>query len=104
MTDRKKGLNTIRAKQLIPKPFDCVQAEKADKLFLNLGKVNNMARVKLNGKDLGIVWTTPYEVDITNAVKEKNNQLEIEVINLWANRLIGDEAFEDDGIVDGKWP
>ena len=80
------------------------QAGKGTKLFLNLGKVNNLARVKLNGKDLGIVWTTPLEVEITTAVQEKNNQLEIEVVNLWGNRLIGDEGYKDDGIVDGKWP
>ena len=86
------------------KTFDCELASKAQKLFLNLGEVNNMARIKLNGKDLGIVWTTPWQVDITDAVQEKNNKLEIEVVNLWANRLIGDEAFEDDDIVDGKWP
>jgi hypothetical protein len=73
-------------------------------LFLDLGAVNNMARIMLNGKDLGIVWTTPFRVEITDAVEEKNNQIEIEVVNLWGNRLIGDEAFEDDGIADGEWP
>jgi hypothetical protein len=86
------------------KTFDCPQAAEADKLFLDLGEVNVMARVKLNGKDLGIVWTTPWQVEISDEVKEKDNKLEIEVVNLWANRLIGDEAYEEDGIVDGKWP
>ncbi len=86
------------------KSFDCAKAGSGEKLFLNLGKVNVMARVKLNGKDLGIIWTTPMEVEITDIVKEKNNDLEIEVVNLWSNRLIGDEAFEDDGIKHGQWP
>jgi hypothetical protein len=43
-------------------------------------------------------------VDISNVVKNKANQLEIEVVNLWANRLIGDEQLPDDGIFGGQWP
>ena len=99
-----EGIKYYSGKAIYSKTFDCEQAGKGDKLFLDLGKVNNMARVKLNGKDLGIIWTTPLEVEITDAVQAKNNQLEIEVVNLWGNRLIGDEAYEDDGIVNGQWP
>jgi hypothetical protein len=66
--------------------------------------VNNIARVKLNGKNLGVVWTSPWKVRITGTLKEKNNQLEIDVANLWINRLIGDENEPWDGIEGGKWP
>jgi hypothetical protein len=62
-------------------------------LFLDLGIVKNIAEVTLNGKELGIVWTSPWRVEITEAVKETGNELEIEVINLWPNRLIGDAAL-----------
>jgi hypothetical protein len=85
------------------KIFDCEQAGKG-KIFLNLGNVKNMAMIKLNGKYMGDVWTKPLEVEITDALMKKGNVLEIDVANLWGNRLIGDEFFEDDGIVDGKWP
>ena len=77
---------------------------KSKRMYLELGKVKNMARVRLNGHDLGVVWTAPWSVDITKAVKAKDNQLEIEVVNLWPNRLIGDEQLPDDGIRDEQWP
>ncbi|MDR2858882.1 MAG: glycosyl hydrolase, partial [Mediterranea sp.] len=83
--------------------FDLPQTDKQT-LWLDLGNVKNMARVKLNGKNLGVVWTAPWRVDITGVVKPKGNQLEIEVVNLWANRLIGDEQLPDDGIRDGQFP
>ncbi|MCK5102274.1 MAG: hypothetical protein KAR17_05650, partial [Cyclobacteriaceae bacterium] len=60
---------------------------------LDLGEVNVMAKVKMNGKNLGILWKQPYEVDITQAIQAGNNQLEIEVTNLWWNRLVGDEKY-----------
>jgi hypothetical protein len=84
--------------------FDLPADGKGSKLYLDLGKVKNIARVRLNGKDLGVVWTNPWRVDITDAVKPKGNKLEIEVVNLWANRLIGDEHLPYDGVGRGRWP
>jgi len=61
-------------------------------LYLDLGKVNCIASVKLNQQDLGIVWTAPWKVKIPSGLlKNTNNKLEIEVTNVWSNRLIGDE-------------
>lgn len=64
-----------------------------DKYILDLGKVSVTAQVKLNGKDLGVLWLSPFRTDITNALLEGENRLEIAVTNQWANRLIGDERF-----------
>ncbi|MEE9462953.1 MAG: glycosyl hydrolase, partial [Bacteroidales bacterium] len=74
------------------------------RVYLNLGEVNNLARVILNGKDLGVVWTAPWHINITEGLKPGENQLEIQVANLWPNRLIGDEYLPDDGVKDGQWP
>jgi hypothetical protein len=74
------------------------------KYFLDFGILKNLGRVKLNGQDLGILWTAPWKVDITGILKKKGNQLEVTVANLWINRLIGDELQPWDGVTDGKWP
>jgi hypothetical protein len=59
-------------------------------LCLDLGEVHAIATVRVNGKDVGTVWKQPYELDISAAAKAGANELEIEVVNTWLNRLIGD--------------
>jgi hypothetical protein len=65
-------------------------------LYLDLGGVRNVAGVKLNGKELDVLWTRPFRLEISGAVKPKANRLEIRVTNLWPNRLIGDAALPAD--------
>jgi hypothetical protein len=60
--------------------------------FLDLGTVKETAEVILNGRNLGVLWKPPYRVEITDALQEGENRLELRVTNLWANRLIGDRA------------
>jgi hypothetical protein len=60
---------------------------------LQLGEVHDISRVWLNGKDLGTVWTYPWEADLAGNLKEGTNELKIEVTNCWANRLIGDAGL-----------
>lgn len=86
------------------KTFDYNASMRQTGVYLYLGKVCNLARITLNGKELGTVWTAPWRIDISTALKQKNNVLKIEVANLWANRLIGDERRTDDGIKNGAWP
>jgi hypothetical protein len=59
-------------------------------LFLDLGAVNNLADVTVNGHELGVLWKAPFRVDITGVVRHGDNSLSIKVTNLWPNRLIGD--------------
>jgi hypothetical protein len=58
--------------------------------FLDLGTVAETAKVTLNGKDLGVLWCTPRCIEITDALEAGENELKIEVVNNWPNRLIGD--------------
>ncbi len=62
-------------------------------LQISLGDVRVMARVRLNGQELGTLWCEPWTVDIGDRVLEKGNELEIDVANLWPNRLIGDQQL-----------
>ena len=66
---------------------------KGKRYFINLDNVYNLAEVKVNGKPCGIIWTKPYMVEITDAIKNGENSLEIMVTNTWANRIMGDEVF-----------
>jgi len=69
---------------------------KNRRVYLDLGKVQVIAEVRLNGKDLGILWKPPYRVDVTGALKAGENALEVKVTNLWVNRMIGDEKLPED--------
>jgi hypothetical protein len=76
-------------------------------LWLDLGLVRNIARVRLNGNDLGVVWCSPWRVEVGDAVAPRGNHLEIEVAKLWPNRLIGDEQQDCEYGKDGnllRWP
>jgi len=57
---------------------------------LDLGDVQVIAEVELNGTDLGILWKPPFAADVTSALRPGRNRLEVRVTNLWPNRLIGD--------------
>jgi hypothetical protein len=60
-----------------------------------LGKVHELAEVRLNGKNIGVLWSKPFHANITALLKPTGNVLEIDVVNLWPNRLIGDAFLPD---------
>ena len=64
------------------------------RVFLDLGSVKESARIKVNGKDCGVLWCAPWRVEVTGALTAGENRFEIEVVNLWPNRLIGDAALK----------
>jgi alpha-L-rhamnosidase len=74
------------------------RANDGRKLFLDLGDVQDVgiARVRLNGKDLGVVWTPPFRLEISDELKREGNLLEVDVTNSWRNRLVGDRELPDD--------
>jgi len=96
------GIKYFSSKTTYRKTFDLSAAASATVadgkswLFLDMGSVQNIARVRLNGQDLGVVWSDPWRTKITAVVKPTGNVLEIKVANLWPNRVIGDEQEPPD--------
>jgi len=75
------------------KKYDADQSwfSEGSQQWLDLGIVKNLAEVTVNGEPAGIVWKTPFRVNVTGLLKPGENEIGIKVTNLWVNRLIGDE-------------
>ncbi|MCW3785939.1 glycosyl hydrolase [Plebeiibacterium sediminum] len=76
--------------------FNWDESNKEKQVWLKLSDFDNIAEVKVNNVPCGICWTKPYRVDISNAIKSGTNNLEIEITNTWANRLMGDHQLPED--------
>ncbi len=85
-----------------------IQLEKPKpgmKLLLDLGNLPHLAEIILNGKNLGVVWMKPAVVDISSAAKPGDNDLEIQVTNVWKNRMVGDAKLDPTKrITWSNWP
>lgn len=75
------------------KTFDLGDIPENEGLFINLGDVGVMASIRLNGVDVGGTWMAPYRLNVSKYLKKGSNSMEIEVVNLWRNRLIKDKKL-----------
>ena len=88
------GIRYYSGTAIYRKTFDVPSASPGKEQFLDLGEVKNLARVTLNGRDLGVAWCPPWRVALpAGLLKPAGNQLEIKVANLWPNRLIKDAGL-----------
>ncbi len=69
-----------------------LEAKPEGKVVLDLGNVAILATVLVNGKEVGTLWTNPWEINISNYVQPGKNSLQVKVTNAWNNRLVGDAA------------
>lgn len=76
--------------------FKIDKVVKGTNYIIDLGIARAIAKVSVNGIEMGGTWTPPYQVDITKALKPGANKLEIKVVNTWVNRLIGDSMVAPD--------
>jgi hypothetical protein len=86
------GIKYFSGRAVYRREFDVSQRdlEESSYMELDLGVVQKVARVQLNGQEIAILWKPPFCVDITDAIKSGKNELTVEVANTWTNRLIGD--------------
>lgn len=86
------GTATYRSTFDLPKGF----LSDGRTVSLDLGDVQVIAEVKLNGRNLGLLWKPPFTVNVTHALRPAGNEIVVKVTNLWPNRMIGDEQLADD--------
>jgi len=102
-----QGIKAYSGKATYKKVFDCAlklnkpvssRVERKDSYWLDLEDVKDVgiASIRLNGKDLGVVWTKPFRVDISDVLKTGQNELEVDVVNSWRNRLLADRKLSKD--------
>jgi hypothetical protein len=91
------GIKYYSGNAVYKKSFSVIPDNLKDtKVVLDLGNVLEMASITINGNKMAVKWSAPFQFDITNYVKPGENRLEVEVVNLWPNRLIGDSKLPVD--------
>jgi len=89
-----KGIKYYSGTATYHKSFELSNTDlKDNKIYLDLGNVKEMASIKINSHQMQVIWSAPFLFDVTDYVKAGINKLEVEVVNLWANRLIGDSKL-----------
>ncbi|UYQ94124.1 glycosyl hydrolase [Chitinophaga horti] len=91
-TDHKdEGIKYYSGTAIYSKKFTLSPTNKS--IFLDLGEVANIAEVTINGRSAGVWWTHPFIADVTSYLQPGENNIEIKVVNLWPNRIIGDQRL-----------
>ncbi|MBN1606956.1 MAG: hypothetical protein JW940_10010 [Polyangiaceae bacterium] len=94
-----EGIRHFSGKATYRKSFSLSPSQAAAsniRISLDLGEVRDLAAVRVNGTELGTLWMEPFQLDITGAVRSGENALEVEIVNVWNNRLVGDAALPPD--------
>ena len=86
------GIKFYSGKAAYRKSFDWSVPDQPRRIYLHLGKVRDLAEVRLNGQNLGVAWCEPWRIEITKTIRSGVNKLEIVAVNEWVNRLIGDSG------------
>lgn len=81
-----------------------ISPAKGERIVLRFDSIQHIAAVKINGEYVTTLWTAPWEADITELVKRGENRVEIEVANLWVNRLIKDMSIPEENPNPSQWP
>jgi len=87
------GIKFYSGTAVYEKTFNWQPTNAGKKTFLDLGDVRELADVKVNGKSCGILWCPPWLADVTAALQPGENKLQVEVVNFWPNRIIGDASL-----------
>jgi len=93
-----KGINYYSGSANYSREFTLSEEtlSKGAQAYITFEDIQEMARVTVNGKDCGIVWTPPYKANITQYLKEGSNKISVQVINNWNNRIVGDLKNPDE--------
>jgi hypothetical protein len=105
------GIRFYSGRATYKKTFVVAEAirERGKRVYLDLGTLRCLAEVRLNGKNLGVLWCPPWRVEVTELLRPTGNTLEIDIVNAWANRIIGDAALPKEkrvtwtSLSDTKW-
>ena len=91
-----KSIRNYSCTAVYTKNFKLDKIEKERSAWIRIDSIFNIASIKINGIKCGTLWTKPYIVEVSKALRPGENNIEIEVSNTWMNRLIGDQELAVD--------